>query len=181
MVRLKGVMMIRRVVAMVIALLMMGLQAAQADMLARMVPNYGLVGEARFKVMFFKIYDAALFAPGGTYQADAPYALRLTYLINAKKDRIVDQTVKEMRRMKASSEAQIEAWIPVMEQAFISMPKGSYADFIHTPDGRLTLAAKGKRISVIEDTALAQAIMDIWLGPKVRDRRFQDRLMGRKK
>ena len=131
--------------------------------------------------MFFKIYDAALFAPGGSYGAGAPYALRLTYLINSKKDRIVDQTVKEMRRMKAASKTQINEWIPVMEEAFISMSKGSYADFIHTPDGRLTLAAEGKIISVIEDTGLAQAIMDIWLGPKVRDRQFRDKLMRRKK
>ena len=83
--------------------------------------------------------------------------------------------------MKAASKTQIDDWIPVMEEAFISMPKGSYADFIYTADGRLTLAAEGKIISVIEDTGLAQAIMDIWLGPKVRDRQFQDKLMGRKK
>jgi hypothetical protein len=45
----------------------------------------------------------------------------------------------------------------------------------------LTLVADGEIISVIEDAALAQAIMDIWLGPKVRDQRFQDSLMGRSK
>ena len=83
--------------------------------------------------------------------------------------------------MKAASKTQIDDWIPMMEEAFISMQKGSYADFIHTADGRLTLAAGGKIISVIEDSGLAQAIMDIWLGPKVRDRQFQDKLMGRKK
>ena len=173
--------MIRRIITTASLFLLLGMPAAQADVMKQMVPDAGLVGEARFKVMFFKIYDAALFAPGGSYAAGAPYALRLTYLINGKKDRIVDQTVKEMRRMKVASKTQIDDWIPVMEEAFISMPKGSFADFIHTADGRLTLAAEGKIISVIEDTGLAQAIMDIWLGPKVRDRQFQDKLMGRKK
>lgn len=176
--------MIRRTLALLTVLLFMGFQGAQpaqAEALDRLLPDAELVGEARFKVMLFKIYDAQLFAPDGKYSTDAPYSLRLRYLINAKKDRIVSSTVKEMKRMQAASEAQIESWVPVMQSAFIDMPKGSHADFIHTPDGRLTLVADGEIISVIEDAALAQAIMDIWLGPKVRDQRFQDSLMGRSK
>ncbi len=176
-----GIRMIRRTLALLIAALLIGLQGAQAEVLDRLVPDAELVGEARFKVMFFKIYDAQLYAPNGRYSAGNPYSLRLHYLINAKKGRIVSSTVKEMRRMKAASNAQIESWVPVMDSAFIDMPKGSHADFIHTSDGRLTLVADGEIISVIEDTVLAKAIMDIWLGPKVRDQRFQDNLMGRSK
>ncbi|HCD79966.1 MAG TPA: hypothetical protein DEQ81_08050, partial [Alphaproteobacteria bacterium] len=58
---------------------------AQAEVLDRLVPDAELVGEARFKVMFFKIYDAQLYAPNGRYSAGNPYSLRLHYLINAKK------------------------------------------------------------------------------------------------
>ena len=152
-----------------------------ADTLPEIIPTAKKVGEARFKVFLFKIYDAELFAPDGSFDRKGPYALRLNYLLDAKKDRIISSTVKEMKRQKAASSKVIEGWVPLMEDAFISMDKGSYADFIHTADGRLTLAAEGKIISVIEDTGLAQAIMDIWLGPKVRDRQFQDKLMGRKK
>ncbi|MDA9930823.1 chalcone isomerase family protein [Alphaproteobacteria bacterium] len=146
-----------------------------------LVPNVALVGEARFKVLFFKIYDAELFAPDGIYSPDKPYALRLTYLINAKEDRIVSQTVKEMKRQKAADTATIESWIPAMEKAFISMDKGSFADFIHTPDGRLTLLGNGEPVSVIDDPALSRAIMDIWLGPDIRDRDFQNALLGKTK
>ena len=152
---------------------------ARADALAEFMPTARLVGAARFKVILFKIYDAELFAPNGKFRRTGPYALRLTYLINAKKDRIISSTVKEMKRQKAASKSVIEGWIPLMEQHFISMDEGSQADFINTGDGRLLLTANGKLIGEIDDAAFTTALMNVWLGPKVRDKKFQDRLMGR--
>ena len=103
-----------------------------ADTLPEIMPTAKKVGEARFKVFLFKIYDAELFAPDGRFDRKGPYALRLNYLLDAKKDRIISSTVKEMKRQKAASSRVIEGWVPLMEDAFISMDKGSYADFIHT-------------------------------------------------
>ncbi|MEE3091497.1 MAG: chalcone isomerase family protein, partial [Pseudomonadota bacterium] len=145
------------------------------------MPTAKKVGEARFKVFLFKIYDAELFAPDGRFDRKGPYALRLNYLLDAKKDRIISSTVKEMKRQKAASSKVIEGWVPLMEDAFISMDKGSYADFIHTGDGRVLLTANGKLISEITDSRFITALMNVWLGPKVRDKEFQDKLMGRVK
>ena len=152
---------------------------ARADVLAKFMPTARLVGTARFKVIFFKIYDAELFAPDGKFRRNGPHALRLTYLVDAKKDRIISSTVKEMKRQKAASKSVIEGWIPLMERHFISMEEGGQADFINTGDGRLLLTANGKLISEIDDAAFATALMNVWLGPKVRDKQFQDQLMGR--
>lgn len=155
--------------------------AARGDALSQIMPTAKRVGIARFKVIFFKIYDAELFAPNGSFSRNGPYALRLTYLSNARKDRIISSTVKEMKRQKAASSKVIEGWVPLMEDAFISMDKGSYADFIHTGDGRVLLTANGKLISEITDSRFITALMNVWLGPKVRDKEFQDKLMGRVK
>jgi uridine kinase len=143
------------------------------------VPDAALVGKARFQVLFFKIYDAALYAPNGVYDRRTPYALRLTYLINGKKDRIIKQTVKEMKRQRAASDSTIEGWVPLMEQAFIDMPKGTSADFIHTGDGRLVLTVRNEIHAELTDRRFIRALMDIWLGPKVRDADFQLALLGK--
>ncbi|MGB1356549.1 MAG: hypothetical protein ACPG7P_04640, partial [Candidatus Puniceispirillaceae bacterium] len=82
---------------------------ARGEMMREFVPDAGIVGKARFQVLFFKIYDAALYAPKGVYDRKAPYALRLTYLINVKKDRIIKQTVREMKRQRAASDSMIES------------------------------------------------------------------------
>ena len=158
--------------------LLAGPVAAQNETLRAHVPDAELVGEARLQMFFFKIYDAQLFAPDGRLRRDGAYALRLTYLIDAKKDKIVERTVKEMKRQKAASSLVIEGWVPLMEANFISMPKGSIADFIHTADGRLILAANGKAIAEITNRRFIKALMDIWLGPKPRDPEFQRKLMG---
>ena len=151
----------------------------RAEAMRDFVPDAALVGTARFQVLFFKIYDAALYAPQGEYDRRAPYVLRLTYLINGKKDRIIKQTVKEMKRQRAASDSTIEGWVPLMERAFIDMPKGTSADFIHTGDGRLVIAAEGKVIAEMTDRRFIRALMDIWLGPKVRDADFQLALLGK--
>lgn len=54
------------------------------------------------------------------------------------------QTVKEMKRQKAASAAQVERWEALMERYFIDMDKGISADFIHTVDGRLVLTAEDR-------------------------------------
>ena len=152
---------------------------ARAEVMRDLVPDAGLVGQARFQVLFFKIYDAELFAPQGVYDRGAPYALRLTYLINGKKDRIIKQTVKEMKRQRAASDSMIESWLPLMETAFIDMPKGASADFIHVGDNRLVLATGGRVIAEIDDRDFIRALMDIWFGPKVQDADFQLALLGK--
>lgn len=169
----------RRHVLMVLLALVALPTMARGEVMRDFVPDAALVGKARFQVLFFKIYDAALYAPKGVYDRRAPYALRLTYLINGKKDRIIKQTVKEMKRQRAASDSTIEGWVPLMEQAFIDMPKGTSADFIHTGDGRLVLTVGNEIHAELTDRRFIRALMDIWLGPKVRDADFQLALLGK--
>ncbi len=84
-----------------------------------------------------------------------------------------------MKRQRAASDSMIESWLPLMEAAFIDMPKGSSADFIHAADDRLVLATDGRVIAEITDRRFIRALMDIWLGPKVRDTEFQLALLGK--
>ena len=75
-----------------------------ADTLPEIMPTAKKVGEARFKVFLFKIYDAELFAQDGRFDRKGLYALRLNYLLDAKKDRIISSTVKEMKRQNVHAQ-----------------------------------------------------------------------------
>ena len=156
----------------------MGIASTAKGIMEELVPAARRVGMARFKVVFFKIYDAELFAPEGRFDRSGPYALRLNYLVKAKKSRIISQTVKEMKRQKSARAAQLERWEPLMDRYFIDMDKGTSADFIHTADGRLVLATERRVLGEITERDFINALMDIWLGPKVRDKVFQRALMG---
>lgn len=50
--------------------------AATDRVMEDLVPAAKLVSKARFKVIFFNIYDAELFAPNGRFDRAGPYALR---------------------------------------------------------------------------------------------------------
>ena len=53
-----------------------------------------LVGEARLKVLLWKVYDSALYTPSGRWRGAGPYQLSLTYL----RDIPVEQLIKETRK-----------------------------------------------------------------------------------
>ena len=50
------------------------------------VPEAQLVGEARMTYLFWKVYDARLYAPEGKWQPTQPFALELKYLRKLKVD-----------------------------------------------------------------------------------------------
>ncbi|MEC8121454.1 MAG: hypothetical protein VX113_05920, partial [Pseudomonadota bacterium] len=64
---------LRCILLLVMALLAVPV-AAQDDALRTHVPDAELVGEARLRMFFFKIYDAQLFAPNGRFSRDDAYA-----------------------------------------------------------------------------------------------------------
>ena len=71
--------------------------AAFADLgsAARLLPSAELVGKGRMTFLGFKVFDAELYAPQGTYSPSAPFALKLTYLRTFKGKQIAESSVKE--------------------------------------------------------------------------------------
>ena len=53
------------VLAALILIVVNSFASAQTAMVDRFVPEAALVGEARFKVLLFPVYDASLYAPKG--------------------------------------------------------------------------------------------------------------------
>ena len=95
-----------------------GFANAQTAMIDRFVPDAALVGEARFKVLLFPVYDASLYAPKGDYRKSGPLALELNYLFDVEKERIVNQTVKTFERRKLGSDADVAKWRKIMGEHF---------------------------------------------------------------
>ena len=150
-------------------------QAASVD---DFVPNAQLVGEAQFKVVFFKIYDAALFAPEGEFSRSAPFALRIKYLVDADKERIVKQSIDEMERQKAAKPDRLAKWKTLMEDSFTDIKENDLAYMVQNEDRTLTLWTNDEEPVTITDKGFARAFLNIWVGRKVRDKDFQRKLFG---
>ena len=142
------------------------------------VPNAALVGKAEFKVMFFTIYEASLFAPNGEFNRSKPFALRINYLVDADKSRLVDNSISEMKRQKSASGERLERWEKLMNEYFFDIKENDIAYMVHNADRSLTIWTNDQAPVTIEDKAFARAFLNIWVGRKPRDEEFQSQLFG---
>lgn len=156
-----------------------GATSALANRIVEFVPNAEKVGEATFSIMFFDIYTASLWAPNGDYSRSGPFALQINYLVDADADRIIGQTVKELSRQKAGTEAQLEKWKALMETHFVDLKENDVANIVFTEAGTLTMWNNDGAPVEITDRRFARVFMNIWLGKRARDKEFQAELMGR--
>jgi len=69
-----------------------------------------LVGKARLKVMFWRVFDAELYAPEGSFRADRPYALSLSYLREIESADIVSKSMAEIKRQGRHDRNQLANW-----------------------------------------------------------------------
>jgi len=122
-----------------------------------------IVGEARFRLFFFDIYHAALFAPDGRYDGAAPYALRLSYMRDISSQTIVDTSLDEMRRQGSDSESRLAEWADWMGQHFPDMQNGDEAMMVALTNGGMALYHNQVKLGQTDDPAFADAFFAIWL------------------
>lgn len=90
----------------------------------RYIPEAEEVGEARLKIMFWKIYDAKLVASKGQWQANSPFALSLTYLRDFDGEDIASRSVDEMRDIGYEDEVELAKWYEQMRSVFPNVKEG---------------------------------------------------------
>ncbi len=169
-----------RAFAALILVVVNGFAIAQTAMIDRFVPEAALVGEARFKVLLFPIYDASLYAPGGDYRKSGPLALELHYLIDVEKERIVNQTVKTFKRRKLGSHADVAKWRKIVGEHFSDVQKGDRITVAFPDLQTVVFSTNGSEPTVVSDIRFAEAFKDLWLGDNVRNKSFQNKLLGLK-
>ncbi len=154
--------------------------SAQTAMVDRFVPEAALVGEARFKVLLFPVYDASLYAPKGNYRKSGPLALELNYLFDVEKERIVNQTVKTFERRKLGSDADVAKWRKIMGEHFSDVQKGDRILLAFPDLQTVVFSTNGSEPTFVSDAGFAEAFKDLWLGDNVRNKGFQNKLLGLK-
>jgi len=145
---------------------------------ATQVPGAALVGEGRLRMFGFKIFDAKLYAPNGQFRANAPYALKLTYLRNFKGSKIAERSADEMRRLGMRDQARLARWTDQMKAIFPNVSPGSSITGVRDARGRAIFYRGGRKLGTISDLGFADRFFAIWLGPRTNDPRLRARLIG---
>ena len=149
------------------------LSTAQAQ-----IPDASLVGEGRLKVLFWKVFDAQLYAPAGEWSMQKPFALSLAYLRRLKGDKIAERTIDEIRDQGFSDEAKLEAWFAQIVAIFPDVDSRTTITGVFNEQKQTLFFMNGSFIGRIEDPEFGENFFNIWLGEKSSQPKLRNQLIG---
>ncbi len=150
----------------------------QPDIIYKHISNAKPVGEGVYSKLFWDIYKAKLFAPGGKYIEQAPYALSITYFADIKGKDIAERSVAEMKSTGISSADKLAEWGKQMEKIFPDVKNGSNLTAIAAKSGETLFFSEDKQIGTVADKEFAPAFFGIWLKPETSDKKLRSQLLG---
>jgi len=142
------------------------------------IKNPKVVGEARLKIMFWKIYDAKLSAADGLWNNDTPFALSLTYLRDFDGEEIASRSVDEMRDIGYDDEVLLANWYEQMRAVFPNIKEGENITGVMDANRHTIFYHEGKLIGSIDDKTFAQSFFGIWLNEKTSEPKMRKQLLG---
>ncbi|TYC64671.1 hypothetical protein FMN63_19580 [Stappia sp. BW2] len=145
---------------------------------SRLMPSPELVGKGRMTFLGFKVFDAELYAPQGTYSPASPFALKLNYLRSFTGTQIAESSVKEIRRQGGVSNAQLAKWQAQMEAIFPNVTPGQSITGVRTSSGHAEFYLGNRKLGAITDPAFTKKFFAIWLGGNTRNPQLRAKLVG---
>jgi len=135
------------------------------------------VGSGIYRKFGFSIYRATLWAPGGTWGADRPYALELHYLRSLSQDTLVDAVVDSIEDQNITDASTLASWKTELTQTLPAVEDGDVIVGLTVPGKKSLLFFNGKQVASIEDQAFSKAFFNIWLGDDA-DQDLRAKLLG---
>ena len=163
-------------------LLMLGLLfAATAQALPDAVRNetagWTRWGSGEMTWFGFSLYRATLWVAGDSLEA-SPSALQLDYQRDIPRERLVQTSLDEMRRLGAD-EAQLTRWDADLRRVFPDVKEGECIVGVHRPGRGASFFHQGRATGEIDDAEFARRFFAIWLDPASRSPALRSALLKR--
>lgn len=167
---------IQKIMRTTCALAIIGISPAYA--LDKYVPAAEKVGEGRMSVMLWDVYDAALYAPEGIWEAEKPFALRLSYLRSLVGKKIADRSIEEIRDQGFNDEVKLATWHGQLRNIFPDVDEGIVLTGVKTKSGATVFYKDDMEIGSINDPEFSEAFFNIWLSEKTSAPGLRRMLLG---
>lgn len=142
------------------------------------LPELSLAGAGEFSVMFWDIYTAALWAPGGEYSSEEPHVLALRYARDFDGGDIAERSIQEIRGLRLGSSEQHDAWLESMRALFPDVVAGDQLTGLHLPGEKAVFYRNNQRLGEIMDAGFARAFFAIWLDENTAAPDLRRQLLG---
>jgi hypothetical protein len=107
-----------------IALLGAGPASASPAEVSRAMPNAERVGQASYTMLSVRLFSAELYANGGAFSWEQPFALSLTYQRSAQASTLINRSIREMSSRGAGNAQRLAPLRARFEQCFINVAEG---------------------------------------------------------
>lgn len=126
-------------------------------------PNdYKPVGTAKLRVLWFDIYNAELSSPDGQFShISGPLMLKLTYLRDIKKRKLLEETANQLREFESPV---LGVWLAQLNRIWPEINRGDRLSFFLDPDGFGHFYFNDHYVGSINDTRFGKAFISIWVG-----------------
>jgi hypothetical protein len=114
----------------------------------------------------FSLYRATLWV-AGTSPESAPSALQLDYRRDISRERLVQTSLDEMRRLGAD-DAQLKRWEAELLRVFPDVKEGDSIVGVHYPGRGASFYYQGQATGDVVDAEFARRFFAIWLDPASR-------------
>lgn len=144
--------------------------AAKAELPGEFEPR----GEAAFRFLGMKLYDARLYTENGAaFDWKRDFALEITYAQRFSRDALVKSTMDEIARLGRDA-PDAEVW----KSCFRSVSKGHQFLAVTQGANRLDFILNGRKVCSLNYSDIARSFMEIFLGENTRSASFTRALRG---
>ena len=147
------------------------------EFLSLSTASWPLVGEARLKVLLWKVYDSALYTPSGRWLGAGPYQLSLTYLRDIPVEQLIKETRKAWDEQERVHPVQ-EDWLQALAEMWPDISAGDNLVFGVGADDQNQFWFNGQSIGSIDHPDFAALFGGIWLSEDSPRPALRARLIG---
>lgn len=146
-------------------------------------PGWRQWGSGEMTWFGISLYRATLWVAGagadpGNLPSNAPIALQLDYRRDIPRERLVQSSLDEMRRLGAD-EAQLARWANDLRRVFPDVKEGDSIVGVHHPGRGASFYHRGQASGEIADAEFARRFFAIWLDPETRSPSVRAALLKR--
>ena len=134
-------------------------------------------GSGEMRWFGFSLYRATLWVAGESPESSTT-ALQLDYLRDIPRERLVQTSLDEMRRLGAD-EAQLTRWESDLRRVFPDVKEGESIVGVHYPGRGARFYHQGQATGEISDAEFARRFFAIWLDPASRSPSLRAALLKR--
>lgn len=142
------------------------------------IPNAQSVGAAPYRLLGITVFDSELFAAGGAFSWQRPFALSLTYARSARQNTIINRTISEMSQRGAGSVEQLAPLRTQLQACFPNVARGDRITGVSTSPNTARFYVNGAQSCQVEWPNFRRHFFGIWLDARGGQAAMSARLRG---